>query len=53
MADIPCCTNVQTAPKMLFSQAVGGDKRIALTFDDGPSGSGSTDQVLDLLDRFL
>ncbi len=52
MADVPCCTNVQPAPKMLLSQAVGGDKRIALTFDDGPSGSGSTDQVLDLLDRF-
>ena len=37
---------------MFFAQSADSQKRVALTFDDGPSQSGSTDQILALLDGF-
>ncbi|GAC1475663.1 MAG: hypothetical protein PVSMB8_00500 [Vulcanimicrobiaceae bacterium] len=52
MADVACCTHVEPAPRIFPAASVDSQKRIALTFDDGPSGSGSTEQILALFDRF-
>lgn len=61
MEQIASCTHViePSPPFRLRARAAGGaadlgdaQKRVALTFDDGPSGWGSTDRILALLDGF-
>lgn len=52
MPPTPCCTHVVAAPAMVLPHDDHPKKRIALTFDDGPSQSGSTDEVIALLEKY-
>jgi len=65
MADVPHCDHMLfhppplvAAPRRLAAFSLhpaaveDATKRIALTFDDGPSGTSSTESVLDLLDTY-
>jgi peptidoglycan/xylan/chitin deacetylase (PgdA/CDA1 family) len=46
------CTHVIPCPAMTLEHPENAKKRIALTFDDGPSQSGSSDEILALLDKY-
>jgi len=65
MGGAPYCNHMQSPPATqtaAFASAAGGGdgngngddavKRIALTFDDGPSGSDSTENILALLEKY-
>jgi peptidoglycan/xylan/chitin deacetylase (PgdA/CDA1 family) len=65
MADVPRCDHMLFHPPPLLvpslrraalslrsTAAEAGTKRVALTFDDGPSGTSSTESVLDVLDTY-
>ncbi len=57
MADVRYCDHMQSHESMHSTRVStaandDGTKRIALTFDDGPSGSSSTEEILALLDKY-
>lgn len=58
MGGAPYCNHMQSPPGLQIAalasaDSAGGDvKRIALTFDDGPSGSDSTENILALLEKY-
>lgn len=57
MADAPFCDRIQSPPASsmhLFAAtaATNGNRVVALTFDDGPSGSDSTENILAVLDKY-
>lgn len=55
MADTPCCTHMQAPPAGAHASASSDEadttRRVALTFDDGPSTT-STDQILALMNKY-
>jgi len=55
MADVPYCDHMVSHPatrSMQLAAADNGSKIIALTFDDGPSQTNSTEQIHALLDKY-